>query len=224
MTTRSTIDSSTPEADHAPEPSARPSPARVDVDADLLEAVCHGRPEQFSQLVGRYKHRLFAYIVHRLGDPDVAEDLTQDVFLRVFRAAIGGGFARRCSVKTWLFTIANNCITDQLRSGERRPPIARRSACDSGETIENHLPASADDSDPLRILLKKETLQRADAILRKLPTEQCEAIVLRLHGGLRFAEIAEVVGCPVATAKSRMRYGLIKIHNILMAEEEVHNG
>ena len=197
---------------------------RADVDADLLEAVCDGCPERFSQLVGRYKHRLFAYIVYRLGDPDIAEDLTQDVFLRVFRAAIGGRFARKCSVRTWLFTIANNCITDQLRSGERRPPAACQSACESGDTIEHCPPASDDDSNPLQILLRKETLQRANAILRRLPSEQCEAIVLRLHGGLRFAEIAEVVGCPVATAKSRMRYGLIKIHNILMADKEVHNG
>ena len=224
MTPRTTTDSLSPEADHGSGPAGRVEASRGDADADLLEAVCGGHPERFSELVGRYKHRLFAYIVHRLGDPDVAEDLTQDVFLRVFRAAIGGGFARRCSVRTWLFTIANNCITDQLRSSERRLPVARRGVEEDGDLIEDHEPASDHDSDPLRILVKREALQRAHALLRKLPAEQCETIVLRLHGGLRFAEIAEVLGCPVATAKSRMRYGLVKIHSLLMAEEEVHDG
>jgi RNA polymerase sigma-70 factor (ECF subfamily) len=198
-------------------------PSPPDADADLIQAVQRGDRARFHGLVDRYKQRLFAYIVYRLGDPDTAEDLTQDVFLQVFRAAIGSGFHQRCSIKTWLFTIANNRITDQLRADGRR----RRVVSDEPDVQERANPpgpaAAADDADPLRILLKREAVQRANAILQMLPAEQCEAITLRIHGGLRFAEIAEVVGCPVATAKSRMRYGLIKIHDILMAEEEVHH-
>lgn len=200
------------------------SPPAADADADLLLAVKRGDRARFRGLVDRYKQRLFAYIVYRLGDPDTAEDLTQDVFLQVFRAAIGNGFNQRCSIKTWLFTIANNRITDQLRAHGRRRRVVSGEPDGSDKATQPRPVAAADDADPLRILLKREAVQRVNAVLRMLPAEQCEAITLRIHGGLRFAEIAEVVGCPVATAKSRMRYGLIKIHDILMAEEEVHNG
>src|SRR4051794_270796 len=91
-------------------------------DAEVLRRIADGDPTPFDFLVDRYKHRLFSHIRRRINDPHRAEDLTQEVFLRLFRAARGRGYSPvQASVVTWLFTIANNCVIDHLRAESRRP-------------------------------------------------------------------------------------------------------
>src|SRR5690242_18904718 len=90
-------------------------------DAELLNRIASADARAFDAFVDRYKRRLAGYIRVRVGDRHAAEDLTQEVFLRLFRSTIGAGagrsagFAGRSSVATWLFTIAQNCIADHRR-------------------------------------------------------------------------------------------------------------
>ena len=85
-------------------------------DAAVLARVRDGEVQCFGVLVHRYKVRLIGYIQCRVSDVHVAEDLAQEVFLRVFRAAQSGAFAGRSGVKTWMFTIADNCVRDFWRA------------------------------------------------------------------------------------------------------------
>jgi RNA polymerase sigma-70 factor (ECF subfamily) len=88
-----------------------------DADAAALARVARGDLSGFDELVARHKVRLFRHIRRRIADPHKAEDLTQEAFLRLFRAARDGGYsAGRARVVTWLFTIAANVVTDHLRA------------------------------------------------------------------------------------------------------------
>lgn len=189
-----------------------PAPSPPD-DAHILGEVATGNLRRFDVLVDRYKARLVRYIRHRVPDLHHAEDLAQESFLRMFRAARAGGYSGRASVATWLFTIADNCVTDCLRASGRRP-LALES--DTGGPSDS--PAAsvlesrpAGDSDPLEAAAHRESLGRAEALLAPLPDEQRRVVALKVLGGLTFAEIAELVGCPVGTAKSRLLYGLRRI-------------
>jgi RNA polymerase sigma-70 factor (ECF subfamily) len=90
-------------------------------DAVILAEIARGDLGRFDVLVDRYKARLMSYLGHRVPDQHQAEDLVQEAFLRLFRAARNGGYSGQASVSTWLFTIADNCATDYLRASGRRP-------------------------------------------------------------------------------------------------------
>ena len=188
-------------------------------DASILSAVGRGDVRVFDVLVDRHKDALFAYLRYRIGgDAHEAEDLLQEVFLRVFRSARRGEFAGRSAVKTWLFAVANNCITDHLRARRRRSrvesaPGPSREWCGAGE---GRIVAET----PLDAAIEAESRQRVVWLLAQLPEPQREVVAMKVMGGLTFAEIAEATGCPVPTIKSRMRYGLSKIQRILTRKKE----
>lgn len=99
----------------------------VPEDAAILAAIAEGRTGPFHVLVERYKLPVYRYLLGQTSSPEVAEDLAQDVFLRVYRAAGAGAYAGKASVKTWLFTIAGNRVRDFWRSAGRK-----REVTDSG--------------------------------------------------------------------------------------------
>ena len=105
-----------PETEHL----SAPPPAFVE-DVEILAEIARGDLGRFDVLVNRYKVRLMSYLGHRVPDRHQAEDLVQEAFLRLFRAARNGGYSGRAGVSTWLFTIADNCTTDYLRAAGRQP-------------------------------------------------------------------------------------------------------
>jgi RNA polymerase sigma-70 factor (ECF subfamily) len=197
-----------PETRDAPDPP----PTSVE-DARILAEIARGDLGRFDVLVDRYKVRLMSYLRHRVPDRHHAEDLVQEAFLRMFRAARSGGYSGRASVCTWLFTIADNCATDYLRASGRQPPMlesdtAGRNEDDSARMLDRR---SAPDPDPAEAAARRESQGRAEALLDCLPEEQRRVVALKVLGGLTLAEIAAVVGCPLGTVKSRLLYGLRKI-------------
>src|SRR6266446_3423376 len=100
-----------------------------DPDTRLMIAVRDDQPGAFEELVERYQHRLIAVLHHLVGNAEEAEDLAQEVFLRVYRAR--KKYRARCKFSTWLFTIANNLALNALRTRQRKPVVALP-ASDSG--------------------------------------------------------------------------------------------
>jgi RNA polymerase sigma-70 factor, ECF subfamily len=197
-----------PETTHPPDPAA----AFVE-DFEILAEIARGDLGRFDVLVNRYKVRLMSYLGHRVPDRHHTEDLVQEAFLRLFRAARNGGYSGKASVSTWLFTIADNCATDYLRASGRQPltlesDTAGRNDNDSASMLDCR---SSPDLDPAEAAARRESQGRAEALLDCLPEEQRRVVALKVLGGLTLAETAVVVGCPVGTAKSRLLYGLRKI-------------
>ncbi|MCL2639932.1 MAG: RNA polymerase sigma factor [Phycisphaerales bacterium] len=173
-------------------------------DREILAEIAAGELGRFDELVDRYKGRLLKYLYSRVREFGTAEDLAQEVFLKVFRSPPKGGDG---TVKTWLFRVARNSATDYLRGVERRKRLMR---LQSQEVVK----------EPTAAEMEEERL-RVEGYLRELPVEQAEVVGLRVFGDLSIREIAQVTGVGVATVKSRMRYGLAKIAEILEKGREV---
>ncbi len=174
-----------------------------------------GCPRFGVHLFHRYKLRLVRYLHSRVADVHLAEDLAQEVFLRVFRAAQGNKFAGRSGVKTWIFTIANNCLIDCWRSSRRRAAVAGPGKADQFESAASTPDCSAADSEQRALIL---------AAINQLPDDQQQVVGLKFFANMTFAEIAEVVGVSISTIKSRMRYALIKLeHSLSLTIGEDHD-
>ncbi len=173
---------------------------------ELIQGLRAGEPEAFNRLVREFGDRMFRF-VKRLGGERWAEDLTQEVFIRVFRSAAqfrpGGRF------EAWLFTIANNLVIDRRR--KRKEP----SFSEVGDGVARS--SVSRDQGPLELL---ETRERQQALLRAvegLPFDQRQVFLLREEAGLSFKEIAELAGCPLNTALGRMHYAMEGLRKALKA-------
>lgn len=162
----------------------------------------------FEELFGRYRRVLYTFLLHQTGDRQAAEDLFQEVFLRVIRARKsfrrGGG-----PFKSWLLTIARNALIDtRRRAAVRRNVNGKHREDPERGRAEERIPDNRAAGDPHQAAEIGRLRQRIVEALAKLPEEQREVFLLREQVGLDFGGIAEVTGCKVATAKSRMRYAL----------------
>jgi len=164
----------------------------------------------FEALVERFQDRLVRYAFHRLGSFQDAEDVIQSVFVRAYPHWVKGSKIAR--VGPYLYRMAVNACTDVLRK-------RKRSEMPIEELGTEAIPA--DRTDPSQPAVAAEELRRIEGLLCRIPRRQSEVIRLRVFDELRFAEIAEVLGCRLATVKSQFRYGLQKLRVILAAESEV---
>jgi RNA polymerase sigma-70 factor, ECF subfamily len=181
--------------------------------ATILAEIASGDLCRFDVLVNQYKDRLMHYVSHRVMDRHHAEDLVQETFFRMFRAAQSGGYDGRATVAAWLFTIAGNCVTDYLRGvGRRRITLESDAAARDGNSSTSMLDCCrSSELGPVETASRRESQGRADALLDCLPDEQRYVVALKVLGGLTLQEVADVVGCPLGTVKSRLLYGLRKI-------------
>src|SRR4051812_42854323 len=146
----------------------------------------------FEQLVENYQHRLIAVMHHLVGNAEEAEDLAQEVFLRVYRAR--KKYRPRSKFSTWLFTIANNLALNLLRSRQRKPavPLAARDSGPLGPRPEEQL-LHDPRTGPMQKVQKGELAERIRAALDTLNERQRMAVVLNKFEDMGYAEIAEVM-------------------------------
>ncbi len=169
----------------------------------------------FEELVLRYQERLSTVLEHLVGSRDLAEDLTQDVFLRVYRArktyVAGAKFA------TWLFTIANNVASNALRRRSRRPEVTlqpRDSGSMGGRPMETLLQASSGQM-PARRLAKVELREIVRMALGALNERQRTAIVLSKFEDLSYADIAETMQLSPQAVKSLLSRARANLRDVL---------
>ncbi len=176
-------------------------------DEQLMERFLEGRSGAFQTLVERHSGRIYNFVLRQVGDKDLAEDIVQDTFLRVVRSA--KSFRAKAKLTTWLYTIARNLCIDALRKAKHRrhasldKPLSQQ---DGGATL---LDMVADDKPGHDSAARDRRFVAAlEDALATLPDEQREVFLMREIQGLKFREIAEIVGIPENTVKSRMRYAL----------------
>lgn len=175
----------------------------------------------FALLVRRHKTPIFNFIVRQVRSKTTAEDLTQDVFVRVVQNA--ATFKHEARFTTWAYSIARNLCIDHLRkmSLRRHPSLDQASGRDHdgptlGERVADDHPAAAAD----RQAIGTDIAQRIVAAVEALPPEQREVFLLRQTAKVPFKEIAKMTGVPENTVKSRMRYALERLQEALCEYED----
>ena len=181
----------------------------------LMSAYVDGDLSAFEALFARHRRSLFHWILSRVESRAVAEDLFQEAFLRVVRRR--SEYRASGAFQAWLFTIARNVLMDHYRrTGRRSEGHTSRDAEAGTEGRPESIPDASPEVDPARRGQALELGERIEAALRLLPEEQRDVFLLREVGGLDFKGIAEVVGCALPTAKSRMRYALAALRSRLV--------
>ena len=174
-----------------------------DPDVRLMLQVRDDVPDAFEGLVERYQHRLLGVLAHLVGNKEEAEDLTQEVFLRVYRAR--KGYKPRARFSTWLFTIANNLALNHLR-GKGRNPASAATGDGAGTGSQAVLPAQervlAREGTPSAQLRQVELSEVVRQALDVLGEDQKVAVLLNKFEDMSYAEIAEVMGRSEAAIKS----------------------
>ena len=186
-----------------------------ETDEELMSAYQAGDVRAFERLVARYEKPVWNFLRRFTRDGAAAEDLLQDVFLRVVKSA--GEWKRTAKFSTWLFAIARNLCIDQSRRAVHRQASSLdgplKAGADSTETLHDRIPAAQSGAD--QQLSDRQAGARIDAAIAGLPDDQREVFLMREVMDMSFAEIAAVVGASEPTVKSRMRYALGKLREAL---------
>jgi RNA polymerase sigma-70 factor (ECF subfamily) len=193
----------------------QPSPEESDDDA-LMLAFAAGDARAFERLFRRHGAPLLTYLAHLTGERGTAEDLLQEIFLRVVRRA--REYRADGRFRAWLHTIAHHALTDQRRRAALRPATRDAMDFDDDGELEPELATPAVGDDPLLRVHARELGARIEAALARLPAAQREVFLLRERAGLELAEIARATDANLATVKSRLRYALAGLRRILCAE------
>ncbi len=175
-------------------------------DEDLLIRAAEGDEDAFSVLVRRYQRRVVGFLAQMLGNLELAKDLTQEVFLRVWSAA--GTFDPRYRFTTWLFRIAHNLAVDHLRR-RRLPTTSLQIVSNDGE--EQTLQVRDRGKDPLGHLENRELAGLLRREIEALREDYRELVLLRHFALLSYQEIADLKGMPLGTVKNK----LFRAHSVL---------
>ena len=169
----------------------------------------------FDELVERHEKRLWNFLRRFVRDKATAEDLLQEVFLRVVKSA--AQWQPSAKVSTWLFTIARNLCTDQARRTEFRQAesLDQAKAGEEGSGLRRIDRVAAESGDAEKEAMGHEIASLVDRAVGELPVEQREVFLMREVMDMSFAEIAAQVGASEPTVKSRMRYALQRLRSRL---------
>jgi RNA polymerase sigma-70 factor (ECF subfamily) len=171
-------------------------------DAHVVAQHLEGDPYGFGILVDRYQTRLLNFINRTIGDRERAEDLVQEVFIRVFRHI--HRFDQTKKFSTWIYTIASNLAKNELRNRSRNPLVLFQTIKKNWDA--DHRPLQFEDTTarPDDLYRKRFLKDAVEQCVAQLPAHHREVFVLRELEGKSYHEIAEITGCNLGTVKSRL--------------------
>jgi RNA polymerase sigma-70 factor (ECF subfamily) len=176
---------------------------------DLIQLYLNGDSIAFSSLLNRHKTKIFTSIYLLVKDNYLAEDIFQDVFIRIIESLKKGAYIENGKFSSWALRIAHNMCMDHFRKIKRTPTIK---TSDNNDLFEQY-----NFSEPA-VEVKMIHTERNDCVKKaidKLPQDQREIIILRHYANMSFKEIANLSGISINTALGRMRYALINIRKFL---------
>jgi RNA polymerase sigma-70 factor (ECF subfamily) len=180
-------------------------------DEALIQLIIHARQDALSELYDRYSRLVFSLALHVVGDRATAEEVTMDVFTRVWEKARTYR-SDQAKVSTWLSRIARNRSIDVLRRRGARPEQASVSWAEISPSA--HPQANG----PEEITVQKLQRQRVRVAIGQLPAEQRQVLAMAYFSGNTQREIAQVLDLPLGTVKTRIRLAMNKLRSILVDE------
>ncbi|MCQ9616884.1 RNA polymerase sigma factor RpoE [Paenalcaligenes niemegkensis] len=172
-----------------------------DVDAELVARVQQGDKRAFDLLVLKYQRRIMRLLSRMVRDAGEVEDVAQETFIKAYRAL--PQFRGDSAFYTWLYRIAINTARNWQASSNRRPSLINSYESEDGETFDP-IDNLTDISTPEAEMISRQVVETVNAAINELPEELRTAIVLREIEGMSYEDIAETMGCPIGTVRSRI--------------------
>ncbi len=178
-------------------------------DNELIQLFQQGNTRAFDALIDRHQERIYNAILFMVKDSYLAEDLIQDIFIKIINNLKQNKYNDEGKFLPWALRIAHNFCVDHFRKVKRTPTIKTSDDQDLFEIIK-HSDHPADYK-----MTRIQTHKNIQELVDLLPEEQREIIVLRHYANLSFKEIAQMTNCSINTALGRMRYGLINLRKMM---------
>ncbi len=182
-------------------------------DTQLVRLFQQGEGRALEILVNRYKDKIYSSILFLVKDKCTAEDLFQDVFIKIIDTIRSNRYLEEGKFLSWAIRIAHNLCVDYFRKVKRSPSIKTSDDRDIFDLID------APESNADVKMMQLQSHEKVSRLLDMLPAEQREVIVLRHYADMSFKEIATTTNCSINTALGRMRYGLINLRKMIIEKQ-----
>ena len=178
-------------------------------DALLVKSYITGDENALSILIKRHQSKIYGFIYSKISDRDLSDDIFQDTFIKVIKTLKSESYNEEGKFLPWVMRIAHNLIIDHFRKSKKMPMLRETDEFsifsilpNNSETIENEL-----------ITLQIE--QDIKKIIKELPEDQKEVLMMRIYQDLSFKEISELTGVSINTALGRMRYAVLNLRKVI---------
>jgi RNA polymerase sigma factor (sigma-70 family) len=178
-------------------------------DSELVSLYMNGNDKAFGTLVQRYKSKVYTTIYLVVKDQYVAEDLMQDTFIKAVEVIREGRYNDEGKFLPWVLRIAHNLAIDNFRREKRYPNVV----FEDGSSVFNTLDFAEDSIESIHI--RRESHEHLRDIIKRLPDQQREVLIMRHYEDMSFQEIADATGVSINTALGRMRYALINLRKMM---------
>lgn len=187
--------------------------SKIILDSVLVNNYINGHEKSLEILIIRHKQRIFSFILSKVSDKEVAEDIFQDTFIKVINTLKRGAYNEEGKFLPWVMRIAHNLIIDHFRRNKRLPKFNNTDDFDIFDLLSDEM-LSVENQ-----IIKNQILEDVKKLVEELPEDQKEVLLMRMYKDMSFKEIAENTDVSINTALGRMRYALINLRKLI----EKHN-
>lgn len=177
-------------------------------DKELIVSYLEGNQRAFEVLLNRHKERIYTSIYLFVKDTDLAQDIFQDVFIKIVKTLRSGKYNHEGKFLQWALRISYNMCVDNFRKSKRRTKVSTTESFDIFDVLE-----SGEDTMETT-MIKSQLHQDVRKLVDELPAEQREVVILRHYADMSFKEISQLTRVSINTALGRMRYALINLRKL----------
>jgi len=181
----------------------------ITTDGVLVSNYINGSEKSLELLIKRHKQRIFSFILSKVLNRDVAEDIFQDTFIKVINTLKKGAYNEEGKFLPWVMRIAHNLVIDHFRRNKRIPTFKNTDEFDIFTVISDEV------LNVEKQLIKNQILDDIRELIKELPDDQKEVLIMRMYRDMSFKEIAENTNVSINTALGRMRYALINLRKLI---------
>ena len=178
-------------------------------DSELVALYLKGDSKSFEALIQKHKNKIYAFILSKIRNRDLAEDIFQDTFIKVINSLQKGKYNEEGKFLPWVMRIANNLVIDYFRKSKKMRTIAPTDDFDIFDILQDGEKNVEDN------LVNNQIHKDLRKLIEYLPEDQKEVLKMRYYAELSFKEISECTGVSINTALGRMRYALINLRKLI---------
>ena len=182
---------------------------KKETDSSLVKSYIEGNEYSLEILIKRHQQRLYSFIYSKIQDRDLTEDVFQDTFIKVIRTLKKGNYNEEGKFLPWVMRISHNLIIDYFRKSNRMPTFKNTDEFDIFSVLsDGNLNAE-------KKIIQEQIYSDVRDLVKELPEEQKEVLIMRIYKDMSFKEISENTGVSINTALGRMRYALINMRKLI---------